>query len=40
MRVLVLVGSESQLMSLWLVLGEATKGLMIKYYKVQLRICR
>jgi CHAT domain-containing protein len=33
-RALVLAGSESQVMSLWSVSDEATKDLMIHYYKV------
>jgi CHAT domain-containing protein len=33
-RALVLAGSESQVMSLWPVSDEATKDLMIQYYKV------
>jgi CHAT domain-containing protein len=32
-RALVLAGSESQVMSLWPVSDEATKDLMISYYK-------
>jgi CHAT domain-containing protein len=36
-RTLVLAGSESQMMSLWQVSDEATRSLMVSYYKRLLR---